>query len=193
MPYDLVFISPPEEKKLVGENVFFANIPADCKVYAFYYPDAMPDRALERGLRELGERTGKNLFVNIGQLDDPQFNHVVDKFAIKTYPVIVVTAEASLGSPAGEFMTAFARLDGKTLLASPEDTVKCVQELFTQFLQGNIAQAISAAKWAQRKEFLASLAGHLTKALKSVAKYIASRDISFSFAVGKLELKKSGA
>lgn len=198
MPYQLVFTSPAEGEsaegnKAVGENVFFADLPTDCKVYAFYFSGAMPNPALESKLRDLGQKTGKNLYVNIAGLNDPQLGHVQAKFSIKKYPAIAITALAGLASPAMEHVTTFARLDGEKLFDSPDKTVECVQEVFNLFIQGKVAEAISQAKWAQRKELVAALTRYFTGALKSLGNYIATHDISFALAEGKLDLKKSGA
>ena len=77
MPYQLVLREPEEgSSKAVGENIFLANLPANFPVYAFYYPAEMPDSDFEKLLRTLGERTGENLFVNIGRLNDPQFDKI---------------------------------------------------------------------------------------------------------------------
>jgi len=192
--YELTFTStlPTENKKDVGKNVFLADLKADYKVFAFYYPGAMPDRNLENKLKTLGESSGKNLFVNVGRLNDPQFDKVTRQFGITKYPVIVLTAIESLASPAQGDLTAYARLDGKHLLSSAEETLKCVEKVFTLFLQGDVKAAIACAKWTQRAELLAWIGGWFMNALKALGKFVADRDISFSLAEGRLELKKSG-
>ncbi len=190
MAYELVIQEAPG--KDVGDNVFLQNLPAEYKVYLFYYPGAMPDERLEKALRNLGEMTGKNLFVNIGRLNDPEHEKIVGRFEIKNYPVILITAVGSLAAPQGEFCSAYARLDSKRLLGSPERTVECVQELFNLFLRGEVAKAISQAKWKQRAELAAVLGRYITDALKGLKDFVASRDISISFLEGKFELKRSG-
>jgi hypothetical protein len=60
-----------ERTKDVGENVFLDDLSYSYKVYLFYYPSALPNEVLEDRLRRIGEMTGRNLFVNIGRLDDP--------------------------------------------------------------------------------------------------------------------------
>jgi len=195
MSYQLVFVQRPvegEKTKDVGENVFLVDLPADYKVYAFYYPGDMGNEVLEERLRTLGHSTGKNLFVNIGQLNDPQFDKIVERFDIKKFPVIVVTAIDALASPAGEYLTAYARLDSEHLLNSPDRATKCVQELFNLFLKGNIREAMSHARWQQRKELLIILGNFIAGALKPVGDLIFKRDISISLLEGKFELKKHG-
>ena len=103
-----------------------------------------------------------------------------------------MTAIDALASPAGEYLTAFARLDNKRLLDFPDRTIECVQELFNLFLQGNVSQAISRAKWKQRKELLNGLTNFFAGALKSLRDFIFERDISISVLTGKFELKKHG-
>ena len=198
MAFRLVLTQPPANDrkdvrdKDVGDNIFLADLPSDYKVYALYYPGAMPDVALETKLRDLGNVTGKNLLVNIGKLNDPQYDRVVAYFGVTEYPVIVVTAIASLASPLEDYVTTYARLDSQHLLNSSDRTVECVQKLFNLFIQGEVAKAVSKAKWSQRKEVLLSLTHLFANALKSVAGFIADRDISVSVLEGKFELKRSG-
>ena len=181
-----------ESTRDFGDNVFLSNLPADYKVYAFYYGGAMGDETLEAKLRTLGEKTGKNLFVNLGGLNDPKYEEILKRFEIKKLPVIVVTAIDGLASPAGEYLTAFARLDNKDLLSSPDRTIECVQELFLLFLQGKVAEAMSKAKWTQRKELVGVLTNFFAAALKPIKDFILERDFSISILTGKFELKKRG-
>jgi hypothetical protein len=194
MPFQLVFEEPPGQvaAKAVGENVFFSDLPADCKVFLFYYPGAMPDANLEPKLRALGEHAGTNLFVNIGWLNDPQYGKIVNYFGITKNPVIIMTAIPELASPLGDYATLYARLDSSQLLGSADHTIQCVQELFNLFIQGKVAEAISQAKSAQAKEFLLSVTRSVVGALKSVVGFIADHDVTFSFLGAKLEVKKSG-
>ena len=93
MPYKLVLSETSyETTKDIGENVFIDNMNDDCKVYLFYYPGAMPNTELESKLRNLGGITGKNLFVNIGRLNDPKYYRIKNIFGIKDFPVIILTA-----------------------------------------------------------------------------------------------------
>ena len=124
MTFQLVLTeASAENPKDIGENVFFDNLDTDYKVYLFYYPGTMADRALESRLRELGDITGKNLFVNIGRLNDKRHDQIVQRFDVKKYPVIIVAAEATLASSTDEYVSAFVRLDSEHLLASPERAV----------------------------------------------------------------------
>jgi hypothetical protein len=192
MNYQLILAEPPGETKDVGENVFFADLPAEYKVYAFYYGGAMGNETLEARLRALGGTTGNNLFVNIGRLDDPKFDEIQKRFEIRKLPVIIVTAIDDLASPAGEYVTAFARLDSKSLLDAPDRTIECVQELFNLFLQGKVREAMTHAKWQQRKELLKGLTSFFAGPLKSLKDFMFERDISISVLQGKFELKKHG-
>ena len=193
MSYQLVFTELPKPGGMdVGENVFFSELSSEYKVYLFYYAGAMSDDAMENKLRDLGNSTGKNLLVNIGHLNDPQFDKIANLFAIKKFPVIVITALSGLAAPADDYLSAYARLDSEHLLDSPEKTVKCIQELFNLFIQGKVAEALSRAKGRQRAETLKHLAGFIVDALKSVKDFIAQRDIVVSLAEGKFELKRSG-
>jgi len=194
MSYKLIFKEPLVESVITrafGEDVFLADLPAEYKVYVFYYAGAMGNETLEARLRTLGEITGKNLFVNLGRnLKDPLYGKIRKRFEIKKFPVIIVTAIDALASPAGEHLTAFARLDNKSLLGSPDRTIECVQELFNLFLEGKVSEAMSHAKWQERKESLNGLTGFFTGALKSLKDFIFERDISISVVTGTFELKK---
>lgn len=193
MAYQLVFEEAPTPGAAKGVgSVFLDNLPADYKVYLFYYGGAMPDEALESRLRQLGEMTGNNLFVNIGTLGDPRYGEITGRFEIKKYPVIILTAIDSLASPAAEYLTTYVRLDSRNMLDSPDRTIECVQELFNLFLQGKVSEAIAHAKWQERTELLAQVGHFFAGALKGLRDFVAGRDINIAFATFKLELKKSG-
>lgn len=198
MAYQLAITEEPSTGPEKGfGTVLLDNLPADYKVYLFYYGGAMPDDALEGALRKLGEDdTAQNLFVNIGTLGDPRFGEIASRFQIKKYPVIVMTAMDTLASPPGQYLTAFVRLDSSQMLRTPERTIACVREIFTLFLQGKVTEAISQAKWQQRTELVlhigSFLGGALAGALKGLGDFIAARDLSVGVGAFKLELKKSG-
>jgi hypothetical protein len=199
MPYNLVVnvTSSGEEhkgsgRKDIGDNVFVADLPREYPCYAFYYPGPMPDRELEQGLRKLGDQTGHNLFVNIGGLKDPAYGKIAKLFNITRTPVIVLTAVAPLAAPEGTNLNAYVRLDSMNLLASAERTLKCVSEVFTLFLKGEVAKAISKGKWKQRSELLQIVVGCVCTALRSVWDFVSERDISISLFEGRFELKRSG-
>jgi len=191
MPFRLVLKDAPTENgKEVGENIFFDNLPFDYKVYALYYPAAMLDEALEAKLRDLGAITGKNLLVNIGRLNDPELGKIATRFEVKKYPVIVVTAIDALASPTDHYLSAYARLDSKHLLDSPDRAAQCVQSLFNLFIQGKVSEAIAKAKWRQRQELVALVTDCFIGALRSLGGFVAERDISVSLVEGKFELKR---
>jgi hypothetical protein len=192
MAYQLVFAEPPAADKAVGDNVFLDDLPLSYKVYLFYYAGSMADEVLEKRLRELGDITGNNLFVNIGKLDDVKHDEIERRFEITKYPVIVLTATPDLASPPGSYLSAYARLDSDHLLNSPDQTIRCVQEVFNLFNQGKVAEAISRAEWRQRKEFLGWLSHFVVDAVKGILKFVNERDISVSVVEGKFELKRSG-
>jgi len=191
MTFQLVLTERPiEGSKIVGENVFLENLPRDCKVYLFYYPGAVLDEDLENRLRELGKITNRNLFVNIGRLNDPKYETIARIFDITNLPVIVMTANDTLASPPDEFLTVYARLDSKKLLESPERTIECVHQIFNLFIQGKVSKAIVQPGRTRRDEMMSRLAGLLINTLKSVGRYLNERGIMFSFAGVKFELKQ---
>ena len=196
MSYELVLAdSPPsagQARRDVGENILFSDLAEDYRVYALYFAAEPPDRALEEALRNFGGRTGKNLMIYYGSEADPLLDKIEDRFEISPHPVIVVTALPELASPLDDYVTTYARLDSKKLLKSPEHTVACLQEIYHLFLHGEVAKAISAAKWKERRELASAVAGVIGKAFKSIARFIAERDIVIGCALGKFELKRSG-
>lgn len=194
MTYQLVLSELIDEKtRKVGENVFFDNLPSHYEVFMLYYPGAMPNEDLESALRNLGNITGENLFVNIGRLNDPNYKKIANKFDIRNLPVIIVTAIADLASPPKEFSTAFVKIDKKRLLNSP-DLIDCLQRLFNLFIQGKISAAFKYYKGAV---LISHLKGIITKALRGMKEFIKERDITFSLDVGlakgKFELRRKGS
>jgi hypothetical protein len=171
---------------------FFTDLPTDYKVFLLYYRAAMGNQDLEDKLTELGESAGNNLLVNLGSVSDPNYNLIVKRFDIKKFPVIILTAVADLASPNNGDLTAYAKLDNEHLLSSPEKTVECAERLFNLFIQGKVAGAISTAKWTQRAELAGAISHVFVDALKAVAGFIASRDLSVSVLEGKFEVKRSG-
>ena len=193
MSYQLVFSELTDEKsKDVGENVFLDNLPSDCTVYLFYYPGAIVDEVLESKLRSLGGITGKNLFVNIGRLNDPNYNKIANKFKIMDLPVIILTAIDDLASPPKEFLTAYVRIDNKKLLNSPDVVIQCLQRLFNLFIEGKISEALNQFEKDKRDIILSRIKGIITVALKGVWEALKDTDVSLSLAEGKFEIKLSG-
>jgi hypothetical protein len=191
MPYQLILQEAEQEAtKAVGENIFLANLPAEFPVYAFYYPAEMPDYDFENLLRKLGGRTGNNLFVNIGRLDDPQFDRIVRKFEITSFPALVLTAVADLAAPDDELMNAYVRLDGG-LIAKPDQAIKFVEDLYLMFLRGEIAQAIKRTSRKNKTELARAVGRHIIAALGKVGTFVAERDWSVSILQGRFEVKKS--
>ena len=186
MPYQLVLSELIDEvTRDVGENVFFDNLPSDYKVFIFYYPAPMPNEDLESALRNLGNIAGKNLFVNIGWLNDDKYDTITKLFDIKNFPVIIVTAIDKLASPPTEFSTAFVKIEDKRLLNSTNLAIECVQTVFNLFIQGKISEAMSQVKRYER----GALISHL---LKGMRKFLDERDIIFGIGAFRFELKRSG-
>jgi hypothetical protein len=196
MSYELVLTDPPPSaesaEKDFGENILFSDLSPDYRVYALYFAAEPPDRALEEALRNFGGRTGKNLMIYYGSEADPLLDKIEERFGIKPHPVIVVTALPELASPVDDYVTTYARLESKQLLKSPERTVACLQEIYHLFLHGDVAEAISSAKWKERAELASAVTGVIGKALKAVGGFLAERDFVIGCALGKLELKRSG-
>jgi hypothetical protein len=181
--------TPGHGGKDFGENVLFANLSEQYKVYAFYYPGDVTDPDLEDALRTLADSAGKNLFVNIGRLNDPQLDKIAGRFKIKQYPVVIVTADQTLASAEGEAASAYVRLDNRRLFRPPYRVVGCVRELFNLFLQGKVAEAVAHAKNDRRAEKVREIGEFLGAALKPIAEFLGHLEISFSLAEGKITVK----
>lgn len=186
MVYQLILSELIEEKtKEVGENIFLENLPSDYEVYLLYYPGGIPNEDLEHKLRKLGDSTGKNLLINIGRLNDPNYRKIANKFNIKNLPIIIVTAIDKLASSPTQFSTAYAKIDSKRLLNSPDLAIECVQKLFNLFIEGKISEAMSQVDTDKRNVLINNV-------LNGIWEIIGGRDISISLFDGKFEIKKSG-
>jgi hypothetical protein len=195
MAYDLVFVEKPDPggraDKAVGDSVFLANLPANPKVFAFFYQGSTGAKAVEEGLRALGHKTGDNLFVNIGSQADPDYDKAEKRFRITGWPVVVVTAVSPLAAtPDGD--SAFVRLDSKALFAKPEELVRVVEELFNLFLGGEISRAVRTGWTQQGKAALVAAGERIWSVVQPVINWIARRDFTVEFADVKIEVKESG-
>jgi hypothetical protein len=176
---DIVDLDRAENKDLqtrdVGEAILFGNLPMDYEVYALYYPGAMPNDELERQLRNLGNITGKNLFVNLGKLNDPNYKRIVSLFEIEDLPVIIVTANKKWASHR-RFGAVYVRMDSKRLLNSSSQAIECLQSLMNLFIVGKISEAVSRYRDEERPALTAHLKDTIIEALKGV------KDVNVSFA-----------
>jgi hypothetical protein len=194
--YRLVFTDPNASSakfRDVFENVWLHDISNNYNVYVFYYAGVIPNDELESKLRALGKMSGSNLLINIGSLDDPSFSRIAKTFQLENFPVITMTANASLASvKAGTIdSTAYVRLDGELLSSSVDNTVKTVQELYLLFLRGEIARALEELAKEKRDAIISRIKDKVTNLLKKVCKFLQDRDITISLFEGKLELKKN--
>jgi len=189
MGYQLVLTELIEEKKgvrAVGENVFLDNLPSDSEVYLLFYPGVMPpDKELENKLRTLWEGAAKNHFVNIGRLNDPNFRKTVNKFDIKYFPVIIVTANCKFASHPIGFEIVYVRLDSKKLLKNPDLAVDCFQKLFLLFIKEKISEVLKQPGIYDRKAIIVRLNGFVANVLKGV-------EFSIALLGSKLEVKWKG-
>lgn len=180
-----------EGTKAIGENVFIDNIPEGYEVYLFYYPSFMPNEQLEKKLRNFGKITGKNLFVNIGRLNDPKYRKMKKTFDIVNLPVVIVTGIEGLASIKTErySSTAYVKIDSEHLLNSPDLTIRSLERLFNLFIGGEIAEAMKQVTTDQRNAIVSNLKRVTVKALKEIANFLSDKDISVSLIEGKFELK----
>lgn len=190
MSFSLVLLKKSEEAKDFGENVYFDRLPPDCEVYIFYYPGPIRNSELERKLKDFGNETGKNLFINIGKLNDPNFKKITREFGIRKFPVLIVTGVGKLAAMQTEtnYSTAFVRLDNQELLKNPDRTIETSSKIFALFISGRIAEALHQGKWDQRIQVLSKI----KKTLLTVAKTLNEKDVSVSFLEGRFEIANRG-
>jgi hypothetical protein len=193
MPYQLILDEWSDEiTKNIGENVFIDNISDDYKVYLFYYPGAMPNRELESKLRNIGDITGKNLFVNIGRLNDPKYYKIKNRFGIIDLPVIILTALDGLAAVRTDtyYSTAFVRIENKRILNSVDLTIKSVERLFNLFIDGSVSSAIKQGEQDNREATRTRIKDIIISAIKQTGEFLTERDITVSLIEGKFELKR---
>jgi hypothetical protein len=194
MTYNLVLSELTDGvTRAIGEDIFLEDLLSDYKVYLFYYSGAMPDLDLEVGLRNLGNRTGKNLFINIGRLDDPRYDIIRDKFKIRDLPVIIVTGVDGLASLKDEDYspTVYVRIDNKDLINSATLTVSCIERLFNLFIGREIFEALNQAKKDSREASISHIKIKMVGALRQLGKFLWEKDINVSLLEGKLQIKNS--
>jgi len=199
MAYEIVFTEEDEDalapdqsvKRGAGEHVFLSNLPKRAKVFVFYYQGSFDAEQVEDGLRELGQRSGDNLFVNIGSLVDPDYRRAVQRFEIGPLPAIVVTAISPLAAtPNGK--TAYVRLDSRALFADPARLVQTVEELFNLFLAGRVAAAITVAATRVSTSYFKSVVEQMWAVLQPAINWVASRDLTIALLGAKIEVKAAG-
>jgi len=190
--YQLMFSDLAKEvAREVGENVFLSDLQDDYKVYLFYYPGVIPYVDLEIKLKGLGQMTGKNLFVNIGRLNDPNFGKQKSMFGIKDLPVVIITGINGIASVRTEryYSTAYVRLDSKRILESADLTIRFVERILNLFIGGEISEAL--IQYKDQKQ-IAVVKMVIVDSLKSLANFLSDRDISVSLLEGKFELRRTG-
>jgi hypothetical protein len=192
MAYDIVFVDKPVPGRDVGdESIFLADLPSVPKVFAFFYRGSADVSEVEKRLRELGQKTGANLFVHIPSEADPDYDTAEKRFGITKWPVVVVTAISPLAAtPEGD--NVFVRLDNKSLFANPEELVRTVEELFNLFLGEQIGRAIRTGWLRSGQAAIREAAGRVWSVIKPVITWIAERDISVEFLGVKIEVKEAG-
>jgi hypothetical protein len=175
----------------IGENVFLHNIAPEYKVFALYYPSAVRDARLEAALRSLGDLGGRNLFVNIGKLDDPNLAKIATAFDLKTYPVVVLTATSDLAGAEDAGVNIYVRVDDGRLLSDSDRAIRLIQELYGLFLRGDISAAIQKGKRTQRSELIREISATITAGLRGLGDFVANHDFKVSVVTGTFELSRS--
>lgn len=168
-----------------GDNVILDDLPRDYKVYAQCYLGPRPSADLVAGLRDLGDITGNNLFINFAKPDDPRYADLAAKFNITVWPTIIITGIDELASPPGERSTAFVKMDA-LLRRSPDVVMNCLYTVFNLFVTNKISQAIGAQSRKARFEAFNRV---VTSALEGVRGFVNSHEISVGFIDLKFSLR----
>lgn len=192
MLYSLVLDNPTKRGgKDFGDNILLDQLSNDYPTYLFYYPGPILNQDLQTKLKEFGQSAGKNLFVNIAKLNDPNYRQIVNAFAIKTFPVIILTGVEKFASIRnnGNYSTAFIRLDNKNLLKNADKAIECIGELFNLLISEKISEALNEAKRNQRNATLSVIANTTIGTLKRIGKVLNDKDVSISWLEGKFEIK----
>jgi hypothetical protein len=193
----LLFIKSPSSLKGTRdskEDIFFDDLPIDYKVYLLYYSGPIRNKDIEGKLREFGNYAGKNLFVNIAKLNDPNYRTVVQQFKIKDLPSIIMTAIDTFAAIEynNYFSTVYVRLDNKQLLKDTDRTVDAIGKLFNIFISGKVLEALEQARLEERNANFSDLINKLIKGLNAIGKFLKDFDVSISLLEGKFEIKGKG-
>lgn len=191
MPYALVLSEPSDRMtRAIGENFFFDNLEFDYKVYLFCYPGTMPNEDLESKLRNVGDKTGKNLFVNIEKLDDSRCDTIKDKFEMSNLPVILITGIYSLASfnDKHHFSAVSVRIDDKKIINSGNLVIECMEMLFNLYIGGQITYLLNQTKNHQHD----AVVSYLKKKVIGSLRGIEEKEISISLLLGKFQISTIG-
>jgi hypothetical protein len=175
----------------VGEDVFFDNLNFDYKVFLFYYPAMVRNTILENKLREFGEISGNNLYVNISSLKDPKWNLISKTFNIKKTPVIIITGVNDYALNPDTPFNSYLKIDDHSLLTSTtiDLAIQLISDIYQLFLLGNTGEAINRIKTSGRKIKVLNLLEKLKTGYNEVRIFLKDKDIELEVASVKLLLK----
>ena len=183
-------ISQLENPKL-EESSLFDKLQFDYQVFVLYYAGDYPNEDLENQLGLLANRSSKNLFVNIGRINDTTFKMVRDPFGITQFPVIIVTATSDLASikSGKNDVTTFVRIDDKNLLQNSNLTIQYVEKVYNLFISGKVPEALQEAKLKKYTTLSSLTKRNITNSVEKVTKFFSDLDISISFFDGTFEIR----
>lgn len=162
------------------------DVPDNCDVYVFYIPGIIGYDDLKKVLIDWGEKTGKNIFVGLWDLDAESWREVLNSFRIRNSPAIVVFGNPK-NSTDGKApnRTAYARIDNSKLLSNLIETEKCINETCNLFTRGQIKQAVSNARFDQFNE---SLFYYLKKIASEATEFLQKLEVKFDLLKGTITL-----
>jgi hypothetical protein len=198
MAYDIVCVqaddppTPGERSRGVLENVFLSKLPTSPKVFAFFFPGSLDTDDLQERLRALGEKTSDNLCVHMGEalLSDPDYQRAAERFRLRTFPAVVVTAVNPLAATP-EDGNAYVRLDSKALFANPQQLARTVEELFNLFLTHKISQAIRVGWTQEGKAALVASVERVWSVVQPVITWLSKKDFTLEFGPFKIAVEES--
>ena len=105
---------------------------------------------------------------------------------------MILTAVADLAAPPEREQVntnTYVRLSEKHL--SSPDAISQIEDLYLLFLRGDVAKAISAQRWADRRALLKALTKFFSSKISGLMHYVATRDVIVAPLEGRVEIKKS--
>ena len=177
--------------KLAVKPVHLADVPIDCQVYLFYFPGHEKYEDLKKALYSWGEISGKNLFVGLWGMDDPNYRMLARTFDLGDLPAIVITGMPTLGSikERGEDVTAYVRVDSEELLSNKDKTMDSMERLYNYFIRGMVKQALRDAKKDRWRRKIAYYLGKLMDWLgKKINNFLKEHNIKIDIFKGIFEI-----
>lgn len=187
----LILNTAARATKMVKPGAHLADVPEDCQVYLFYFPGHEKYEDLEKALFKWGETTGKNLFVGLWGMDDPNYGKLAQTFKLADLPAIVVTGmpiHASINERGKDF-TAYVRVDTEELLSNKEKMMDSMERLYNYFIRGMVKQALRDARKDEWRRKILHYLGKLKDWLgRVIGNFLKEHKIAVDIFKGRIEV-----